>query len=625
MDGRKVLFSGVGRRLPVPSIEAKARRQEAKMATVNTSKLQLRIASAKGDPTRAPRVLDVIAKLRDRDKPVHGLAVSRKPGQGQIVTGTVLGHEIEDVRADENVVSLKAATGLHLCLHHSVPAIHCDPESLFLGSKNGTETFPGLDGSGVVIGIVDVGCDFRHKNFRHGNMTRIHRIWDQSTKSGVPPKGFEYGREITAEEINHALRHGDAGAYQALGYAPPIAAHGTHVMDIAAGNGREEALFGGKPSSPRPAEASHPGIAPNATMVFVQLKNDPDGFLGNSRQLLEAVEYVFQKADQLDMPAVVNLSIATSGGPHDGSTLVEQGFESLLAEKPGRAIVVSAGNSRLQRSHTTGTVSSGRPVNLRWYTDPGKAKNRMEVWYPGDPGLVVRLRTPDGVTLPQGIRLGETWDLHEDDREGAAWLGRISHRANDPDNGDHQIEVCLPHLDGRPWEIELSREANVESTGVSFHAWIDQEDLGVSRFEEPVESHTVNSIGCSRNLITVGAFDTSERESLRLPYEASAIGPTRNDVCKPDVSAPGVAIVAARAHGGVTVMSGTSMAAAHVTGLTALLFQLAQRAGRGRLRIEETRALLSRGNVDARNSMRSVFALEKKALAAQSIGGTGGW
>ncbi len=597
------------------------------MATVNTSKLQLRIAR-KEDRSH---LLDVIAKLRDRDQPVKGLAVSRRPGKGQIVTGTVPAREIEHVRADENVLSLKTATGLHLCLHHSVPAIHCDPESLFLGSKNGTETFPGLDGSGVVIGVVDVGCDFRHKNFRHGNMTRIHCIWDQSGTSGEPPRGFGYGREIAAEEINQALRHGDARAYQALGYAPPIAAHGTHVMDIAAGNGREEALFGGKTSSPRPAEPSHPGIAPNATLVFVQLMNDPDGFLGNSRQLLEAVEYVFDKADQLDMPAVVNLSIAASGGPHDGSTLVEQGFESLLAEKPGRAIVISAGNSRLQRSHTADTVTSGRPVNIRWHTDPGQAKNQMDVWYSGiegEPGLLVRLRTPDGVTLPQTVRLGEVWELYEEGREDAAPLGHVSHREKDPDNGDHQIDIRLPHLegqgfDGRPWEIELSREGS----DVSFHAWIDQDDLGLSRFEEPVESHTINSIGCGRNLITVGAFDTSERESLRLPYEVTASGPTRDTSRfpeiqgKPEVSAPGVAIVAARAHGGVTVMSGTSMAAAHVTGLTALLFQLAQRAGRGRLRIEETRALLSQGIVDAKDSLRAVFNLDKRARLVQSSGG----
>lgn len=603
------------------------------MATVNTSKLQLRIAGEEEDRPHSPHLLDVIAKLRDRDQPVNGLAVSRRPGKGQIVTGTVPVHEIENVRADSNVLSLKAATGLHLCLHHSVPAIHCDPESLFLGSKNGAETFPGLDGSGVVIGIVDVGCDFRHKNFRHGNMTRIHCIWDQSAvaaASGEPPKGFGYGREIAAEEINHALRHGDAGAYQALGYAPPIAAHGTHVMDIAAGNGREGALFGGKPSTPQPVEASHPGIAPNATLVFVQLRTEPDGFLGNSRQLLEAVEYIFEKADQLDMPAVVNLSIAASGGPHDGSTLVEQGFESLLAEKPGRAIVVSAGNSRLQRGHAAGTVTAGQPVNLRWHTDPGRARNQMEVWYPGtegDRGLRVKLRTPDGVTLPQSVRQGETWELYEDGREGAL-LGRISHREKDPDNGDHQIEVHLPHLDGkdfdgRPWEIELS----CEDAGVSFHAWIEQDDLGRSWFEEAVESHTINSIGCSRSLITVGAFDTAERESLRPPYEAAAIGPTRDTPKfpeiqgKPEVNAPGVAVVAARAHGGVTVMSGTSMAAAHVTGLTALLFQLAQRAGRGRLRIEETRAALWQGNVDARNTLRSIFTLPSRPRSAQSSGG----
>src|SRR5688572_23195085 len=119
MDGRKVLFSGVGRRLRVPSIEAKAERQEANMATVNTSKLQLRIARKEEDHPHDPRLMDVIAKLKDRDQPVQGLEVSRKPGRGQIVTGTVPANEIEHVRTHENVLSLKAATGLHLCLHHS--------------------------------------------------------------------------------------------------------------------------------------------------------------------------------------------------------------------------------------------------------------------------------------------------------------------------------------------------------------------------------------------------------------------------------------------------------------------------------------------------------------------------
>jgi len=47
---------------------------------------------------------------------------------------------------------------------------------------------------------------------------------------------------------------------------------------------------------------------------------------GNSRTLLEAVDYIFTKAAELGKSAVVNLSLGTHG-PHDGSTLAEQGFD----------------------------------------------------------------------------------------------------------------------------------------------------------------------------------------------------------------------------------------------------------------------------------------------------------
>src|SRR6185369_10266768 len=45
-------------------------------------------------------------------------------------------------------------------------------------------------------------------------------------------------------------------------------------------------------------------------------------------------------------PAVVNLSLGTDFGAHDGSSPIERGLESLVGEgHPGRAIVVAAGNS----------------------------------------------------------------------------------------------------------------------------------------------------------------------------------------------------------------------------------------------------------------------------------------
>lgn len=184
--------------------------------------------------------------------------------------------------------------------------------------------------------------------------------------------------------------------------------------------------------------------------------------------------------------------------------------------------------------------------------------------------------------------------------------GSISHREDDPNNGDNQIEIQLPHienLEDHAWKIELVNKGAAE---VEAHAWINQDDRGLSRLEEPDPFYTLGSISCGKKTIAVGAFDTTERTSLYRPFEATSAGPTRrpskdkspyNEEIptsrdKPELSAPGVAIVAARAHGGVTIMSGTSMAAAHVTGRVALLFELAQRTGRGLLPIDETRRLL---------------------------------
>jgi subtilisin family serine protease len=135
---------------------------------------------------------------------------------------------------------------------------------------------------------------------------------------------------------------------------------------------------------------------------------------------------------------------------------------------------------------------------------------------------------------------------------------------------------------------------------VDFHAWIEQGDRGAAQFEgEVTTATTLGSICCGESTIAVGAYNTLEQASLRLPFEASGEGPTRpsgrqrNGRQKPEVSAPGVGIVAARALGGTVVLSGTSMATAHVTGLVALLFQLGQRVCR-RLTAKEIQEALAK-------------------------------
>lgn len=472
-----------------------------------------------------------------------------------VVTARIPLQRVEAVRSQSFVLSLKAAHIVRPSLVKTTEETLARVSQLPAGHKV-------EGGKGVVVGIVDFGCDFAHKNFiSSSGKTRIKAIWDQRGNAAANSL-VQYGRLYKESDINNALTQ--AAPYTALGYTPEVEAHGTHVMDIAAGSAGGTGV---------------PGVAPRADIIFVEVAAADvpwDGVqsvgksFGDSVQLLEAVKFIFGQAGTT--PCVVNLSLGTNGGPHDGSTLVEEGLDRLVKQAPNRAIVIAASNSYSDGIHASAKVAQGETKELKWNVPLNDTtSNELELWYPGNDRITVELIAPDGASLGSLVPGGPPRIAKQNGRVVVFAVNRL----NDSKNHQNTIGIYLePSAPGGTWRLKLHGTAIQNG---EFHAWIERDDYGQSSFPPPADNtHTLGSISCGYETIVVGSYD-AHKAATPLSYFSSA-GPTRDGRQKPEISAPGHAVVAAlsRSGNGVVTMSGTSMAAPAVTGIVALVLSEAK-------------------------------------------------
>ncbi len=531
-----------------------------------------------GDPQEELRV---ILRLSEGAEPPPNVRIIAR--FGDIVTGRVLREDVPQVWYDEHVESLKAPRQVWQPGCAEGVAEGRTDELDTSGDDDAAEASEveldlAEDGAGVVVGFCDWGFDFTHPNFRNDDgSTRLLALWDQ--RQGE--------RHYSRAEIDAALRTPNPcetlGYHPADGDASAVGAHGTHIADIAVGNRREP--------------GSKVGLAPRADIVFVHLGNEKLRELenlGDSVDLLEGLDFVRRQA--AGKPCLVSLSAGSIAGPHRGLSSVERAVDNMLKDG-GMLLVQSVGNYADAATHTHARIGPNQTHPIDWLIPAGdRTPNELELWYSGHDRFRVTLTAPTGQRFV--VPLGARQKLEIDSRT----CGNFYHRALEPNSGLNHADIFLyPEAPSGSWRVELHGEQVVDGR---VHAWIERDGSGryQSRFprQQATSLYTTNTICNSFLAIAVGAHDTTQpgRPAARF----SSRGPTADGRQKPEVSAPGCRIRAARSlprdgwHGQakLCVKSGTSMAAPHVAGTVALMMSAAGRM----LSIHEVRSILI-GTADA--------------------------
>jgi len=163
-------------------------------------------------------------------------------------------------------------------------------------------------GSGVVLGVIDMGIDFNHAAFRKADgSTRIK-------------KAIVYTNDGKMEFDNES-------DIMALTSDFTMTSHGTHTSATAGGSEVGNGMQ---------------GVAPEADLVLCGL-----GSSASSTNIAECIRTIFDYAASVNKPAVVSLSMGNIIGLHDGSETTAKAVAELTdnGTKPGRAVVISSANA----------------------------------------------------------------------------------------------------------------------------------------------------------------------------------------------------------------------------------------------------------------------------------------
>lgn len=410
-----------------------------------------------------------------------------------------------------------------------------------------------LTGKGVLIGVIDSGIEYANADFRQEDgATRIRFLWDQ-TVEGTPPEGYRIGSEFSAEQINEALQQPNRTMRLQKVPSVDISGHGTAVAGVAAGNGKNS---GGR----------YRGTAPDAELIIVKLGNPGGVGFPRTAELMQAVDYIVQKAEMLQMPVSVNISFGNTYGAHNGTSLPERFLDA--AAQIGRTLIsVGTGNEGAEAGHTSGFVREGEETSVPLGVQERQGAFSLQIWTDYTDVIGVTIKTPSGELVGPIREVMGTQRFLTGKTEILLYYGEPS-----PYSGLNEIFLeFLPvddYVNSGEWNIILVPEQIV--TG-RFEMWLPASytlNEGTAFFY-PTEELTLTIPSTASRVLTVAAYDADTMSYA----DFSGRGRKSQNNQKPDLAAPGVNVVSVQGEEGYASFTGTSFAAPFASGGAALLME----------------------------------------------------
>ncbi len=413
-----------------------------------------------------------------------------------------------------------------------------------------TPLIEGYDGQDVIMGIIDSGVDVDHLDFRNTDgTTRVLKYWDQNLPiNGQTPQPYNYGQVWDSGQI-------DAGLITSVDGS----GHGSTVAGTAAGNGSANGL--------------HRGIAYKADMMVVSLQ-----FSGNFRaKVADAVKYIIDEATALGRPVVVNASVGSMLGSHDGLDAAALLIDDVLQAAPGRVMVCGAGNTNLFAPyHVTTEVASTADTLFTWYrynanSALGYGAVFFEVW--ADSADFHNVQYAVGVDRVQPFAFRGRTSFHNVlDNLGQVItepvisangnvLGVVDFLAFQR-GGQYLLQIHIPEPDSTTYRfrfITTGQGKHDAWSGINFGTSMIQAQVPIVATYPPMANyvhpdrnqHMADSWACSPHVVTVANYINElayinywgvEQSGPGIEGDIapeSSLGPSRTGLMKPDIAATG--------------------------------------------------------------------------------------